>query len=182
VDGAQIDRRTSYTLQVDLVPSGSALATAVSKGMAPASPIIQHRGGNRPVHFDFGEPPDFDGFDETQLPTQRQLEEAAALPVISESGVRVAFGRLWQGQKTIVCFIRHFWHVSFFLSSYFLLTQLAALRCPLCQDYMFSISQNVSPEVLRNAEIELVIISNGSYEMIKSYRRKYWFLLKPNSC
>ncbi|KAJ6587148.1 AhpC/TSA antioxidant enzyme-domain-containing protein, partial [Mycena vulgaris] len=116
------------------------------------SSVSQPKGGSRAVHFDFGEPPDFDGFDETQLPNQRQLEEAAALPVISESGVRVAFGSLWQGQKTIVCFIRHFW-------------------CPLCQDYMFSISQNVSPEVLRSAGIELVIISNGSYEMIKSYRR-----------
>ncbi|KAJ7925002.1 AhpC/TSA antioxidant enzyme-domain-containing protein, partial [Mycena leptocephala] len=100
----------------------------------------------------FGEPPDFDGFDETKPPTQRQLEEAAGLQVISESGVRVPFGNLWREQKTIVCFIRHFW-------------------CPLCQDYMFSISRNVSPEVLESAGLQLIIISNGSYEMIKSYRR-----------
>ncbi|KAJ7188042.1 AhpC/TSA antioxidant enzyme-domain-containing protein, partial [Mycena filopes] len=100
----------------------------------------------------FGEPPEFDGFDETRLPTQLQLEEAAALPVISESGVRIPFGDIWQDQKTIVCFIRHFW-------------------CPLCQDYMFSISRNVSPEVLSEAGIQLVIVSNGSHDMIKSYRR-----------
>ncbi|KAJ7772599.1 AhpC/TSA antioxidant enzyme-domain-containing protein [Mycena maculata] len=119
--------------------------------MRPTAIVVQ-REGPREVHSDFGEPPEFSGFDETQLPNQRQLEEAAALPVISEGGVHVTFGSLWQGQKTIVCFIRHF-------------------LCPLCQDYMFSISQNVSPEVLRGAGIELVIISNGSYEMIKSYRR-----------
>ncbi|KAJ7902029.1 AhpC/TSA antioxidant enzyme-domain-containing protein, partial [Mycena olivaceomarginata] len=100
----------------------------------------------------FGDPPDFDGFDQDRLPTLRQLETAAVLSVISESGVRVPFGSLWQNQKTIVCFIRHFW-------------------CPLCQDYMFEISRNVSAEVLQNAGVELVIISNGSYEMIKSYRR-----------
>ncbi|KAJ7602262.1 AhpC/TSA antioxidant enzyme-domain-containing protein, partial [Roridomyces roridus] len=100
----------------------------------------------------FGEPPELDRFDEMGLPSRPQLEEAAALSVISESGVRVPFGNLFEGQKTIVCFIRHFW-------------------CPLCQDYMFSISRNVSPEVLASAGIKLVIISNGSYEMIKSYRR-----------
>ncbi|KAJ6596664.1 AhpC/TSA antioxidant enzyme-domain-containing protein, partial [Mycena sp. CBHHK59/15] len=91
-------------------------------------------------------------FDETALPTQQQLEGTAILPVISESGVRVPFGSLWKDQKTIVCFIRHFW-------------------CPLCQDYMFSISRNVSPQMLRSVGLELVIISNGSYEMIKSYRQ-----------
>ncbi|KAJ7163595.1 AhpC/TSA antioxidant enzyme-domain-containing protein, partial [Mycena crocata] len=120
------------------------------KAPMPTMPPAPER--PREVHFDFGEPPDFDAFDETRMPTQRQLEEAAALQVISESGVRVPFGSLFREQKTIVCFIRHFW-------------------CPLCQDYMFSISRNVSPEVLRSAETDLVIISNGSYEMIKSYRR-----------
>lgn len=127
--------------------------TVDAKGKAPVPVTIPDcTGGNRASHFDFGEPPEFDGFDETQLPTMRQLQEAAALQVISESGVRVPFGSLWQNQKTIVCFIRHF-------------------LCPLCQDYMFTISQNVSPDVLRSAGIELVIVSNGSYEMIKSYRR-----------
>ncbi|KAJ7747366.1 AhpC/TSA antioxidant enzyme-domain-containing protein, partial [Mycena metata] len=100
----------------------------------------------------FGEPPESDAFDESRLPTQLELEEAARLPVISESGVRVPFGGLWQDQKTIVCFIRHFW-------------------CPLCQDYMFSISRNVSSAVLDEAGIGLVIISNGSHDMIKSYRK-----------
>ncbi|KAJ7268793.1 AhpC/TSA antioxidant enzyme-domain-containing protein, partial [Mycena haematopus] len=103
-------------------------------------------------YFDFGDPSDFEGFDEHRPPTRSQLETAAELPVISESGVRVPFGSLWEDQKTIVCFIRHFW-------------------CSFCQDYMFSISRNVSPQVLHSAGVELIVISNGSWEMIKSYRR-----------
>jgi hypothetical protein len=41
--------------------------------------------------------------------TSEQLSRAASIDVIAESGVRVPFGRLFMGQKTIVCFIRHFW-------------------------------------------------------------------------
>ncbi|KAJ7072088.1 AhpC/TSA antioxidant enzyme-domain-containing protein, partial [Mycena amicta] len=120
------------------------------KGKAPVLAAPRRDGPNE-AYFDFGEPPD-DTFNQTRLPTQRELEEAAALPVISETGVRIPFGRLWSNRKTIVCFIRHFW-------------------CPLCQDFMASISQNVSPQVLQSAGVDLVIISNGSFEMIKAYRR-----------
>lgn len=42
----------------------------------------------------------------------------------------------------------------------------------MCQDYMSSISNTIDPRVLRQSGINLVIISNGSYNMIKSYRRK----------
>ncbi|KAK7053452.1 hypothetical protein VNI00_004078 [Paramarasmius palmivorus] len=93
-----------------------------------------------------------DVFDEYSIPTQLQLRRAANLWVIAESGVRVSFGSLWQDQKTIVIFIRHF-------------------MCPLCQDYMFSISRNISPQVLDEADVNLVIISNGDYQLIKSYRK-----------
>ncbi|KAF7315440.1 Peptidase A1 domain-containing protein [Mycena indigotica] len=93
-----------------------------------------------------------DLFSQTRLPTERELAEVAELTVISETGVGIPFGSLWRNQRTIVCFIRHFW-------------------CPLCQDYMFSISRNVPPEILRSAGVELVIISNGSFEMIKAYRQ-----------
>lgn len=37
---------------------------------------------------------------------------------------------------------------------------------------MFSISRNVDPVVLKEAGLKLIIISNGSHNMIKSYRRK----------
>ncbi|KAF7306085.1 Peptidase A1 domain-containing protein [Mycena chlorophos] len=154
----------SFILEVD-PPLGSHFAAPASepnlvaengpspaggKGKAPvvAAPDLE---GRDHVYFDFGAP-EGDGFDQTRLPTVQELEEAAELPVISESGVRVAFGRLFEERKTVVCFIRHFW-------------------CPLCQDYMFSISRNVSPQVLSSSEVDLVIISNGSWEMIKAYRR-----------
>ncbi|KAF5370831.1 hypothetical protein D9758_001841 [Tetrapyrgos nigripes] len=91
-------------------------------------------------------------FDETALPTVPELEYAASLCVKSERGLAVPFGSLFRDNKTIVCFIRHF-------------------LCPLCQDYVFSISRNVSPKVLAQKGVNLVIISNGSYSMIKSYRR-----------
>jgi hypothetical protein len=48
---------------------------------------------------------------ENMLPTEAQLSNAASLNVVSESGIRILFGDLWLGQKTIVCFIRHFWCV-----------------------------------------------------------------------
>ncbi|KAL0575597.1 hypothetical protein V5O48_006382 [Marasmius crinis-equi] len=91
-------------------------------------------------------------FDEYAPPTSEQLEEASKLYVIGESGIRVPFGDLWRDQKTIVIFIRHF-------------------LCPFCQDYLFSISRNVSPEVLSKEGVKLVIIGNGHFDLIRSYRR-----------
>lgn len=46
---------------------------------------------------------------ENELPTEKQLRLAASLDVINESGLKVPFGYLWLGQRTVVCFIRHFW-------------------------------------------------------------------------
>lgn len=91
-------------------------------------------------------------FDENALPTKRQLLDAASCVVVAENGIRVPFGDLFRDQKTVVIFIRHFW-------------------CPLCQDYMFSIANTVDPQVLKQSGINFVIISNGSYNMIKSYRQ-----------
>ncbi|KAH0833092.1 hypothetical protein J3R83DRAFT_12084 [Lanmaoa asiatica] len=91
-------------------------------------------------------------FDEHALPTLRQLADAAQCFVVAENGLRVPFGELFRDQKTIVVFIRHFW-------------------CPLCQDYMFSVTDNVDPRMLKEADVNLVVIGNGSYNMIKSYRQ-----------
>ncbi|KAJ4468654.1 hypothetical protein C8J55DRAFT_403192, partial [Lentinula edodes] len=54
--------------------------------------------------------------------------------------------------KTIVCFIRHF-------------------LCPMCQDYMYSIGRNIDSKALERAGLRLVIVGNGGWQMIKSYRR-----------
>ncbi|KAJ8073436.1 hypothetical protein PM082_011712 [Marasmius tenuissimus] len=99
-------------------------------------------------------PPEPVPFDEHALPTEEQLERAARCLVVTEAGVRVAFGSLWQHQKTIVIFIRHF-------------------LCPLCQDYVFSISRNYNPEVLRRDGLQLVLVSNGHHDFIKSYRKLF---------
>ncbi|KAF5343981.1 hypothetical protein D9758_012901 [Tetrapyrgos nigripes] len=64
--------------------------------------------------------------DETTLPTVSTVQYAASLCVRSETDLVVPFGSLFSNRKTI----------------------LTLARYPLCQDYMFSISRNVSPEVL----------------------------------
>jgi hypothetical protein len=110
---------------------------------------------------------------ENRKPTQKQLSEAASLLIISESGVRVSFGDLFLARKTVVIFIRHFWYVFNPCrlrtpSATFLI--FCVVRCPNCQDYMSTISNTVSPAALKQAGINLVIISNGSHNMIQSYR------------
>lgn len=66
--------------------------------------VFEANGGRKP----YGEP-----FDEWTLPTPEQLQMAAAMLVVSESGVRVRFGDLWKNGKTVVIFIRHFRFVHF---------------------------------------------------------------------
>lgn len=50
-------------------------------------------------------------FDEHAGLTKDQLQRAAALTVVAQSGLRVPFGDLFRERKTIVIFIRHFWCV-----------------------------------------------------------------------
>lgn len=52
--------------------------------------------------------PSSSAFDEYALPTPKQLHAASSLIVVSESGVRVRFGDIWENGKTLVIFIRHF--------------------------------------------------------------------------
>ncbi|KAF8896123.1 hypothetical protein BD779DRAFT_563437 [Infundibulicybe gibba] len=99
---------------------------------------------------------------EWALPTPAQLEHAASLPVIAASGLRIPFGSLFATQRTIVIFIRHFW-------------------CPLCQDYMSSLTSLVQPEMLHlppaspspgpAEQVQLVVISNGAHTLITKYRQ-----------
>ncbi|TFK69686.1 hypothetical protein BDN72DRAFT_767649, partial [Pluteus cervinus] len=87
------------------------------------------------------------------LPTPSQLSAAASLPIISSAGIRVPFGLLFELQKTIVIFIRHFW-------------------CPLCQDYMTSVKNLAKPEMLKGTrDVQLVIISNGAHTLIEKYKQ-----------
>ncbi|KZP31752.1 hypothetical protein FIBSPDRAFT_724158, partial [Athelia psychrophila] len=90
--------------------------------------------------------------EEHRLPSPTQIREAAWLQVTDQNGTRIPFGDLFMGQKTVVVFIRHFW-------------------CPLCQDYMFSLTRLVEPAMLKKAGVKLVVISNGSHGMIRAYRK-----------
>ncbi|KAF8150726.1 hypothetical protein B0H34DRAFT_638972, partial [Crassisporium funariophilum] len=94
---------------------------------------------------------------EWDAPTPAQLYHAAELQITGEDGTRITFGSLFENQRTIVIFIRHFW-------------------CPLCQDYMSSVKSYVRAEMLHAAspgseEIQFVVISNGAYGMIAKYRQ-----------
>ncbi|KAF8525902.1 AhpC/TSA antioxidant enzyme-domain-containing protein, partial [Hysterangium stoloniferum] len=80
-----------------------------------------------------------------------ELKIAANLPVFGQDGQRYFLGELFDKQATCVVFIRHF-------------------LCPFCADYMRSIVREVPPEVLRKANVKLIVISHGSPYMIKSWK------------
>ncbi|WWC89539.1 uncharacterized protein L201_004463 [Kwoniella dendrophila CBS 6074] len=92
-------------------------------------------------------------FDEDTPPSQKMLFEASLLEVVDEHGQRVRFGDLVRNRKTIVVFIRH-WY------------------CPLCAQYMNSILAEVSLDALEEANVDLIIIGNGSDKMLNGYRNK----------
>ena len=130
-------------------------------------------------------------FSVDRLPTKRRLWEAGTCFLRNEEGQLVCFGDLFprwdeghegrvlrtnalppksrdreaeKGQsasiasrrspKTVVFFIRHFW-------------------CGQCQDYMFASLGLLDPEAIAAAGIRVVIISNGSWKIIKSYRKLF---------
>lgn len=91
-------------------------------------------------------------------PTPEQMLDAADAMVYTEHGDLVRFGDLWQGQRTIVCFIRHFW-------------------CPSCFDYISSVMR-IAPEQLRSLNLRLVIVGCGNWKMISGYRSKLTSFLR----
>jgi hypothetical protein len=86
------------------------------------------------------------------FPSQDDIATASLLPVIGEDLQSVTFGSLFINHLTVVCFIRHFY-------------------CPFCSDYMISLVATANPDALREANVELVIISDGSPKMIAAYRK-----------
>jgi len=90
-------------------------------------------------------------FDEHAMPTLEQVRAAASLYVVAESGVRVRFGELWEGEQTVVIFLRHF-------------------RASACQDYVRSIASDVNVDILRRAGLKIVLLGIGSHTFITPYR------------
>jgi hypothetical protein len=54
--------------------------------------------------------------------------------------------------RTVVFFIRHFW-------------------CGQCQDYTLASLATLDPLAVRRAGVRVVVVSNGSWKIIKAYRR-----------
>jgi len=84
-------------------------------------------------------------------PTSIDLVTAASLPIAGENGEHILFGALFRDRKAIVIFIRYFW-------------------CLFCDDYVRSISKSVTPEILKNKGVDLVVIANGAPDVIKMYK------------
>jgi hypothetical protein len=92
-------------------------------------------------------------------PTSIDLVTAAGLTITGENGEQISFGALFGDRKVIVIFVRHFW-------------------CLFCQDYVRSISNSVTPEILENKGVDLVLIGNGPPGMIKAYNSRYLSALR----
>ena len=84
-------------------------------------------------------------------PTSIDLITAAGLKVTGENGEEILFGDLFRYRKVIVIFIRYFW-------------------CLFCEDYVRSISNSVTPEILKNKGVDLILIGNGTPGMMRVYK------------
>lgn len=107
-------------------------------------------------------------FSVDRIPSKRSLWEAGTHFLTDEDGKSVCFGDMFptmpdsveSGQpnpptlKTAVFFIRHFW-------------------CGQCQDFMFASLSQLDPEALEQSGIKVIVISNGSWKIIKSYKKLF---------
>ncbi|KAL8286206.1 hypothetical protein RQP46_004694 [Phenoliferia psychrophenolica] len=90
-------------------------------------------------------------FDSKTPPTPQELEAAAGLTVTNEDGQEVLLSSLYAEQKTVCIWIRHFY-------------------CGLCQDYISYLGTKITPAMLDEAGVKLIIIGCGDSAMIKPYR------------
>ncbi|KAG8774472.1 hypothetical protein FRC20_002375 [Serendipita sp. 405] len=81
---------------------------------------------------------------------QSALQEAASIQVWSETGEAVTFGSLFEHQKTIVVFIRHF-------------------LCGMCQAYVEELGK-IPKSSLDAAGTRVVVIGCGEWSVIKQYK------------
>jgi hypothetical protein len=116
----------------------------------------------------FSESEEDESFSVDRIPSKRKLWEAGTLFLRDEEGELVCFGDMFpkvptaieSGQptpsvpRTVVFFIRHFW-------------------CGQCQDFMFASLSQLDPEAVEKAGIKVIVISNGSWKIIKSYKKLF---------
>ncbi|WWC67059.1 uncharacterized protein I206_100966 [Kwoniella pini CBS 10737] len=91
----------------------------------------------------------------------KQTESPLASPAMEKSATYSGAGSIKSQEasgskilKTVVFFIRHFW-------------------CGQCQDYTFASLSLLDPVALEKAGIRVIIISNGSWKIIKAYKRLF---------
>ncbi|KAM0787580.1 hypothetical protein ACM66B_003650 [Microbotryomycetes sp. NB124-2] len=95
-------------------------------------------------------------FDARKLPTEQEVASAFALDIYDESGNLHQLGQLINAnddktQRVIVLFIRHFY-------------------CGLCMDFLSFLKARVKPQDLAEANVQLLVVGNGDWSMIKGYR------------
>ncbi|GLB43806.1 putative ahpC/TSA antioxidant enzyme [Lyophyllum shimeji] len=86
---------------------------------------------------------------DTSIPNQETIAKASKLEIFDGEGNKVAFGSLFESQKTIVVFVRHFF-------------------CGSCQAYVEGLA-SVPKEPLEKANVSITVIGCGEWEPIKSY-------------
>ncbi|KAF8515204.1 hypothetical protein JB92DRAFT_2789107 [Gautieria morchelliformis] len=83
--------------------------------------------------------------------SEAQIAVAAGLSLFDARGNRIRFGALFELEKTVVVFIRHFFCVS-------------------CQKYVSNLTA-VRPDALERAGTKIVIVGCGDWLLVKNYCR-----------
>jgi len=89
------------------------------------------------------------------LPTEAQLKAAAAIEIRDEQGNKVPFGSLYESQKTVVVFIRHFF-------------------CGICQAYVTQLAE-IPTSTLNEAGVKIAVVGCGDYSLITDYKASTGF-------
>ncbi|KAF9793154.1 AhpC/TSA antioxidant enzyme-domain-containing protein [Thelephora terrestris] len=89
------------------------------------------------------------------IPTSENIATVSKLEVRDEKGKAVTFGSLFENQKTMVIFIRHFF-------------------CGSCQAYISQLA-SITPEAFANIGVRLVVIGCGEPDVIPFYKETTGF-------
>jgi len=84
------------------------------------------------------------------LPSEEQLRAAATIDIRDEQGKKVSFGSIYESQKTVVVFIRHFF-------------------CGICQGYVSQLAE-IPASTLDAAGVKIAIVGCGDYSLITDYK------------
>jgi len=87
--------------------------------------------------------------DSNYIPTPQVLSEVSALEIFDVNGGKLRFGTLFESEKAIIVFIRHFF-------------------CGVCQEYVVQLA-SISQEALAQAQTKIVVIGCGDWQPIRNY-------------